>query len=340
MGGLDRRRFLQRIGIAGALGGAAALRGKDLVAAQMEHGGDAGASGIFGTGGNAHGVVGEVDHVRNGFDPHEILTDFDPGEVSKDSSGRTVREYEFVALNKEIEVAPGVFFPAWTYNGRVPGPTIRCTEGDRIRIRFVNTTEHPHTIHTHGIHPAKMDGVPGAGEVGSGGEFVYDFIAEPFGTHLYHCHSIPLPQHIHRGLYGALIIDPKKGRPDANEMVMVMNAFDTNFDKANEVYAVNTVAFAYANKPIQIEKGRLQRAHVINITEFDPINSIHLHANFFHLYRTGTKLVPDEFTDTISMGQAERHMIEFTYDEPGHFMFHAHQSEFVELGWMSAFEVS
>ena len=340
MGGVDRRRFLQRIGIAGALGGAAALRGKDLVVAQMDHGAGTGAHSIFGSGSGAHGAVGEVDHVRNGFDPHEILTDFDGGEVSKDSRGRTVREYELVAVNKEIEVAPGVFFPAWTYNGRVPGPTIRCTEGDRIRIRFVNTTEHPHTIHTHGIHPARMDGVPGAGEISGGEEFVYDFIAEPFGTHLYHCHSIPLPQHIHRGLYGALIIDPKKGRPDANEMVMVMNAFDTNFDKENEVYAVNTVAFAYANKPIQIERGRLQRAHVINITEFDPINSIHLHANFFHLYRTGTSLVPDEFTDTISMGQAERHMIEFTYEEPGHFMFHAHQSEFVELGWMSAFEVS
>jgi FtsP/CotA-like multicopper oxidase with cupredoxin domain len=120
---------------------------------------------------------------------------------------------------------------------------------------------------------------------------------------------------------------------------MVMNAFDTNFDGENEVYAVNTVAFAYMVDPIRIEAGRLQRAHVINITEFDPLNSIHIHANFFHLYRTGTSLTPDDFTDTISMGQAERHMIEFTYREPGTFMFHAHQTEFVDLGWMSAFEV-
>ena len=94
------------------------------------------------------------------------------------------------------------------------------------------------------------------------------------------------------------------------------------------------------NKQIPISRGELQRAHVINITEFDPINSIHIHANFFHLYRTGTSLQPDEFTDNISMAQAERHMIEFTYKQPGHFMFHAHQSEFVELGWLSAFEVS
>ena len=332
MKNIDRRGFLRRAGAAGALGGAAVLKGRDVVRAQhseiahsMGHGN--------------HGAVGTVDHARNGFSPQELLTDFDGGSVSKDRSGRTVREYEFVASVKEIEVAPGVFFPAWTYNGRVPGPTIRATEGDRIRIRFLNATPHRHSIHFHGIHPAAMDGVPGQGEVAGGEEFVYDFLAEPFGTHLYHCHSVPLAQHIHRGLYGAFIDDPKKGRPDANEMVMVMNAFDTNFDGENEVYAVNTVAFAYMLEPIRLERGRLQRAHVINVTEFDPINSIHLHANFFDLYRTGTSLVPHEFTDTISMGQAERHMIEFTYKDPGHFMFHAHQTEFVELGWLSAFEV-
>ena len=105
MKGLDRRSFLRRAGVAGALGSAAVLKGRDVVRAQhaqlthsMHHGG--------------HGAVGTVDHARNGFDPHDILTDFDGGEVSKDRSGRTVREYEFIALAKEIEVAPGIFFPA------------------------------------------------------------------------------------------------------------------------------------------------------------------------------------------------------------------------------------
>ena len=331
MGVLNRRRFLKTVGAAGALGGAAVIGSRELAAGQgahehMRHGG-------------GHGPVGTVDHERNGFDPSEILTDFDPGEVSRDSSGRTVREYQFVAVDKEIEIAPGIMFPAWTYNGRVPGPTIRATEGDRIRIEIVNSSAHPHTIHFHGFHRAGVDGVPGAGEVPPGETFVYDFIAEPFGTHLYHCHSHPLAQHIHRGLYGAFIVDPKKGRPEAHEMVMVMNAFDTNFDNENEVYAVNTIAFAYVNEPIAIRTNELQRAHVINITEFDPINSIHLHANFFDLYRTGTSLEADEFTDVISMGQAERHMIEFKYREPGRYMFHAHQTEFVDLGWMSFFEV-
>ncbi len=341
MGVLDRRSFLRRAGAAGALGGAVALGGKEMLLAQEGTPHDAQHSSTGApTHGHGHGAVGRVDHARNGFTPQELLTSFDTGEVSKDAQGRTVREFEILAVDKEIEVAPGVFFPAWTYNGRVPGPSLRATEGDRVRVTLTNASEHPHTMHFHGIHPSEMDGIPGAGEAAPGETFTYDFIAEPFGTHLYHCHSLPLLQHIHRGLYGAFIIDPKKGRPEANEMVMVMNAFDTNFDGGNEVYAINTVAFAYMNEPIQISRGELQRVHLINVTEFDPINSLHLHANFFNLYRTGTKLVPDEFTDIISMGQAERHMLEFSYKFPGHFIFHAHITEFVDLGWLSAFEVS
>jgi manganese oxidase len=334
MGSVNRRNFLKAASAAGALGTVLSRTGTAVAQDHSSHGSEA----TMQHGGNM--AVGEVDHVRNGFDPHEILTDFDLGEVSTDSSGRTVHEYEFLVVNKEIEVAPGIFFPAWTYNGRVPGPTIRATEGDRVIVHFVNSTDHPHTIHFHGFHSAAVDGIPGAGEIYPGEEFTYDFIAGPFGTHLYHCHSAPLKQHIHRGLYGAFIVDPPKARPPANEMVLVMNAFDTNFDGENEIYAVNTVAFAYAVRPIPIAAGELQRAHVINVTEFDPVNSIHLHANFFNLYRTGTSLQPHEFTDTISMGQAERHMIEFKYPDPGRFMFHAHQTEFVELGWMSFFEAT
>ena len=310
--------------------------------------------------GSGHrGTVGRVDPAVNGFDPTEILRDFDHGVVRREG-GRTVREFELVADDREIEVAPGVKFAAWTYNGRVPGPTLRATEGDRIRIRFVNGGSHPHSMHFHGIHSARMDGVPGAGNVMPGEEFVYEFDARPFGCHLYHCHSLPLKRHIHKGLYGAFIVDPDPERhPEHREVarsrllgtpgnarwqefVVVMNAFDTNFDEENEVYAANTVAHAYAKKPIRIERGRPVRVYLINVTEFDPINSLHLHANFFDYYDHGTTLTPTLRTvDTVMQCQAQRGLLEFSFaeHEPGLYMFHAHQSEFVELGWMSFFEV-
>ncbi|MDX1600196.1 MAG: multicopper oxidase domain-containing protein [Anaerolineales bacterium] len=309
------------------------------------------------------GTVGSVDNEANGFDPHEMLYDWDYGEVSTLPSGQTLREYRIIAVDKEIEIAPGVIFPAWVYDGRVPGPSLRCVEGDRIRIEFVNGGSHPHTIHFHGIHSATMDGVPGIGDgmIAPGDSTIYEFDAFPFGCHLYHCHSTPLKRHIHKGLYGAFVIDPDPEKYEGeeheiaktrnhnypennryNEMMMVMNGFDTNFDDENEIYALNTVAFAYKDKPIRIKASQRQRLYLINVTEFDPINSLHLHANFFDYYDHGTTFEPTLKTvDTIMQCQAQRGIIEFSFEgfEPGRYMFHAHQSEFVELGWMGFFEV-
>ncbi|MCH9015507.1 MAG: multicopper oxidase domain-containing protein, partial [Gemmatimonadetes bacterium] len=149
----------------------------------------------------------------------------------------------------------------------------------------------------------------------------------------------PLKKHMAKGLYGTFIIDPPTPRPRAREMVMVMNGFDTNFDGENEIYSANTIAFAYQSNPIPVRKGELQRVYLINVTEFDPVNSFHLHGNMFHVYRTGTTLTPHDFTDTIMMCQGERHILEFTYNDPGRYMFHAHQAEFAELGWMGVFDV-
>ncbi|MDP2618684.1 MAG: multicopper oxidase domain-containing protein [Hyphomicrobiales bacterium] len=308
-----------------------------------------------------NGTVGTVDHGRNGFDPHAILTDWDTGTVSARADGRRVREYRIVAVDREIEIAPGLFFPAWTYNGRVPGPTIRATEGDIVRIEFLNSGTHPHTMHFHGIHGASMDGIPGAGQVDPGESFTYEFTARPFGCHLYHCHTLPLKRHLHKGLYGAFIVDPDPARhPDDaeaargrllgtqenarwQEMVMVMNGFDTNFDEENEVYGVNSIAFAYHDQPIRVARDRPVRVYLVNVTEFDPVNSFHLHANFFDYFDHGTTLTPTHRTvDTIMQCQAQRGILEFTFaeHEPGLYMFHAHQAEFVELGWMGFFEVA
>ncbi len=311
--------------------------------------GVAGAS-VVGAAGNAAGKDAVVhshldaNHVMTGglpkeagIDPTAFLTAFDRGTVSRRANGQTVREYKVIASDRNIEVMPGLFYPAWTYNGQVPGPTLRATEGDLVRVHFENAGTHEHSMHFHGFHPSNMDGV--FEQVPPGGSFVYEFEADPFGLHLYHCHTMPLKRHIAKGLYGAFIIDPKRGRPEAHEMVMVMNGFDVNFDAENEVYAVNTVPFAYQAQPIVLRQGELNRIYLVNVLEFDLVNSLHIHATFFNLFRTGTSLQPSEFTDTVSMGQGERHILEFSYRHTGKFMFHAHQSEFAELGWMGLFDV-
>jgi FtsP/CotA-like multicopper oxidase with cupredoxin domain len=82
------------------------------------------------------------------------------------------------------------------------------------------------------------------------------------------------------------------------------------------------------------------RLYLVNILEYDLVNSFHLHGNFFEYFPTGTSKTPSELTDTVMMCQGQRGILEMRFPHTGRFMFHAHQSEFTELGWMGFFEVS
>jgi manganese oxidase len=271
-------------------------------------------------------------------DPMKYLREFNYGRVSELPNGTTLREFTLVASDDKIkEISPGVFYNVWTFNGTIPGPTIRATEGDLIRIQLINNGSKSHTIHTHGIHEAEMDGV--FEPIGPGGRFTYEFTAEPFGVFPYHCHMQPLEEHIVHGLYGVYIVDPKTPRPPADEMVMLMNGYDTDFDTENNFYTVNGIPYYYMHHPIQIGMNQLVRIYLVNMLEFDPINNFHLHANLYQLYRSGTSLTPDEYTDMVTMSQGERGILEFKYKFPGQYMFHAHKTEFAEKGWMGLFQV-
>jgi len=273
------------------------------------------------------------------FNPDKYLREFSYGRVSKLPDGTALREFTIIAEdNKIMEISPGVFFNVWTFNGTVPGPTIRATEGDLVRINFINNGQKPHTMHFHGIHKAEMDGV--FDPVGQGGgRFTYEFTAEPVGVHPYHCHVMPLEEHISRGMYGVYIVDPKEGRSPADEMVMVLNGLDTDFDTENNFYAANTIPFYYQHHPIQIDMNELIRVYVVNILEFDQINNLHLHGNLFDYYPTGTYRVPSTYTDVITFSQGERGIMEFNYTYPGKYLFHAHKTEFAEKGWTGLFLV-
>src|SRR5918999_1148739 len=272
------------------------------------------------------------------IDPDKYLRSFYYGRISKLADGTTLREFTLVADDRQVmEISPGVFYNVWTFNGTIPGPTLRATEGDLIRINFINNGSKPHSIHTHGIHKSEMDGV--FETIAPGGKFTYEFIAQPFGVFPYHCHIQPLEEHISHGLYGVYIVDPRTPRPPADEMVMVMNGYDTDFDTENNFYTVNGIPYYYMHHPIQIEQDRLVRVYLVNMLEFDPINNFHLHANLYQLYRSGTNLVPDEYTDMVTMSQGERGILEFEYKFPGQYMFHAHKTEFAEKGWMGLFLV-
>lgn len=155
------------------------------------------------------------------------------GEAQSDDG--TVREGEFKEFDlylqrvQDWELYPGTTVDSWLFGPTsdgpwsLPGPTIRATEGDTVRINFhVVGTMVPHTVHWHGLHvPWDMDGVPYVSQLPvsvnqnppTGGPilnepvFSYEFKLTQSGTYFYHCH-VDTAHHMDMGMYGAFIVDP------------------------------------------------------------------------------------------------------------------------------------
>ncbi|MDP9286802.1 MAG: multicopper oxidase domain-containing protein [Thermoproteota archaeon] len=328
------------------------------------------------------------------------LTHFACGHVTVLANGTTVRQFTLIAddyngTGTPIEIStntPGlgkpltsynqtykpVIFHAWTFNGTVPGPTMRFTQGDHVQIKVINAkdSQFPHSLHMHSMHPGAMDGMSGAaGMIEPGGSLTYDFIAQPAGVYPYHCHMAPVEEHISRGLYGMMIIDPKTPRPQATEMVMMLNSYTYSFQGVNgsghftptlpatmqqmeknlsavefnsdegngpdnQFYSVNGMPFGYVGKDsVHLTTGTPYRIYLANMVEFDPVNSFHMHGNMFNYTPSGTLNSSKIYTDIVTLGQGDRGMLEFHYNFPGQFMFHAHINHFSDLGWIGFFLV-
>jgi nitrite reductase (NO-forming) len=253
-----------------------------------------------------------------------------------DGRSGVVREHELVVSERPMSVADGVTVDAWTYEASVPGPILRATEGDTLRLTMVNRTSHPHNLHLHGRHSPAMDGWE---PIAPGSTFTYEVTAAPFGLHPYHCHTAPLAEHVARGLYGAMIVDPVGGRPPAHEFVLVLGGWDLEGRERIDLTCWNGIAGYFATYPLKVPVGERVRLYLVNMLEYEPIGSFHLHAQTFDVFRSGTSLEPDEHTDTITLGQGERAIVEFDLPEPGRYMFHPHQHRLADrgaMGWFAA----
>ncbi|MBT6441296.1 MAG: multicopper oxidase domain-containing protein [Alphaproteobacteria bacterium] len=154
------------------------------------------------------------------------------------------REFDLSFDLTEHTLLPGVTFPVFAFNNRVPGPVFRVQENDWIKVNVTNNTEEMHTVHWHGLDVIyTMDGVPMVTQdpIHPAETFVYRFQARPAGTRFYHCHwSTPL--HMMSALHGAFIIDsvddPVRRRfPYERDYVLMLEAFDVNWTRKhiNEV---------------------------------------------------------------------------------------------------------
>jgi FtsP/CotA-like multicopper oxidase with cupredoxin domain len=125
-----------------------------------------------------------------------------------------VVEVVLVAYEDYVDFGTGKATKVWTYNGGIPGPTIRGKLGDTLIVHFYNELPEETTIHWHGMEvPANMDGSHIAQlAVPPGGYFRYEFRLLNASLFWYHPH-IRTNVQVEKGLYGALLVeDPEENR--------------------------------------------------------------------------------------------------------------------------------
>ncbi len=257
-------------------------------------------------------------------------------------TGQT-RRFDLTVKEADWELLPGVVTRAVTFNGTVPGPTIRVTEGDTVEIAVTNALNEPTSIHWHGLHiPNDQDGVGGVTQpmIESGETFNYRFIAPHAGTFMYHAHGTSSREQIDRGLYAPFIIDPAGGDAIAadkevtltigNWMVgdgagdmpgMDMGA-DTSMSMEYDYFTINGKSFP-ATEAIEVEEGQLVRLRFLNPSQ--TIHPMHLHGmDMAIVAKDGEPLAEPQRINTLDLGQGETYDVVILADNPGTWLLHCH----------------
>jgi len=132
----------------------------------------------------------------------------------------------------------GTTYKAWTFNGQFPGPVVRVTEGDTIKFTLENpkTNTYPHAMD---FHAAEIDFLQNYRAINPGETISYTFVAKKPGIFFYHCGAPPMIQHVARGMFGAVIVDPKNAAawPKADrEYVLIQSEFFKNPDDVQAMF--------------------------------------------------------------------------------------------------------
>ncbi len=372
-----RRRFL-RTGL--AMGGLAVAATGAPALGQMDHRGHAGHSmdqDMHHGQEDAHaghGAGGEVNaRTLKAMMGHERLEDI-PLRGPADAVARLpyaerdgAKEFDLTAEPVRWAYAGDHTILAWGYNGQVPGPEIRVTEGDKVRIRFTNHLPVPTSLHWHGLHvPFGMDGVPGVTQkpVMPGETFVYEFDAVPAGTRFYHTHgshhgdeSVQMDM----GLSGAFIVEPRTDRPAFDrELTLLLGEWQLGSGGMNQVVATGgheheiggdhaTGGYnlftlngrSYPDVPsLKVREGERVRIRMINAGSMS-IHPMHIHGHSFEVVAIDGNPVPEaarQMRDVVTLAPGERFDVEFTADNPGIWLLHCHELHHAAMGMIMLIE--
>jgi manganese oxidase len=279
----------------------------------------------------------------------------DPGEVSYAAPANArgdqaleptiedgVSVFDLTASVVEWNILPEQQVDAYALNQQVPGPRLRVTEGDRVRINVQNDLPEATSIHWHGlILPNEMDGAADVTQepIEPGEQYVYEFTAGQPGTYFYHSHQEPDRQQ-GLGLYGALIIEPENPSVDEaydydHEAVVQLQEW---LERDGYTYPAMTMEGALPNyftingksypetETINMEVGERLRVRFIGSNN-NFVHPMHIHGGPFEIVETDGNPVEESarvLKDTVNVGPGERYDVIWEAREPGKWLLHCH----------------
>jgi len=248
------------------------------------------------------------------------------------------KEFRLTAGVVRWNILPDIQVGAYSYNGQVPGPMLRLTQGDRVRVKFTNNLPEPTSIHWHGlILDNGMDGAAGVTQeaVAPGQSFTYEFTPEQTGSYFYHTHAATDRQQT-LGLYGALIIDPKVPAPKTYTQEYTIELGEWTVQNGVNIASMNQAGMlpnfftingkSYpSTETVKAKLGDRIRFRFMGTGQF--IHPMHIHGGPFEIVETDGNVVPPGARltkDTVLVGPGERYDVEWTARRPGKWLLHCH----------------
>ena len=264
-------------------------------------------------------------------------------ERTVNPTGQT-RRFELTVAETEWELMPGVRTKAVTFNGTVPGPTIRVTEGDMVEVVVRNDLNEGTSIHWHGVHvPNDQDGVSGVTQdaIQPGATYTYRFVAPHAGTFMYHAHGPNSREQMDRGLYAPFIIDPAGGdvlKVDkevtltiGNWMVgdssgqmpgMDMGGDSTSMSMEYDYFTINGKSYP-ATTATSVQQNDLVRVRFLNPSQ--TVHPMHLHGtDMAVIAKDGEPLTTPQRLNVLNIAPGETYDVVFRADNPGTWLLHCH----------------
>jgi nitrite reductase (NO-forming) len=174
-------------------------------------------------------IVGEAAEAEPETDVTVIPNPVAPLPTGRSAPARLHIELETREVRAQL--ADGVSYDFWTFNGTVPGPMLRIREGDTVDFTLKNAadSQHPHSIDFHAV--TGPGGGAGATQTEPGKATSFSFQALKPGLYVYHCATTHIPTHVANGMYGLILVEPAEPLPPVDrEYFVVQGEFYTEGD--------------------------------------------------------------------------------------------------------------